>query len=252
MGANRILRTLLTCVTLAWVWVGVTQPASCASVESIVRGSLTENGRPAANIKVILVSSTGHQSDPAYTDKEGLYTFHGVNHTDRYVLRAWVSAEQPPIDFPIIFTGKGAEVWPIEIRGSSTQAQNAPVLSNEDVRKFVTDYWNAYEKGDLERLMASYAGSVDYYNNGNRDKSFILREKQTYLRYYTKQRSFRVTNMEVFDTLTPNRKSVRFDFDYSVAHNAGPKVKHSTEVWTLEKTGDRIEITNCKSDLAKA
>lgn len=250
MGTKHILRPLLTCVTFAWV--GVSQPASCASVESIVRGTLTENGRPAANIKVMLVNSTGHLSDPAYTDKEGLYTFHGVNHTDRYVLRAWVSAEQPPIDFPIIFTGKGAEVWPIEIRGSSPQAQNAPALSNGDVRKFVTDYWNAYEKGDLERLIASYASSVNYYNNGQRDKSFILKEKQAYLRYYAKQRSFRVTNMEVFDTLTPNRKSVRFDFDYSVAHKAEPKVKHSTEVWTLEKTGDRIEITNCKSDLAKA
>ncbi len=104
----------------------------------------------------------------------------------------------------------------------------------------------------MERLIASYASSVNYYNNGQRDKSFILKEKQAYLRYYAKQRSFRVTNMEVFDTLTPNRKSVRFDFDYSVAHKAEPKVKRSTEVWTLEKTGDRIEITNCKSDLAKA
>src|SRR5438477_4800852 len=112
MGTKHILRPLLTCVT--FVWVGVSQPASCASVESIVRGTLTENGRPAANIKVVLVNSTGHLSDPAYTDKEGLYTFHGVNHTDRYVLRAWVSAEQPPIDFPIIFTGKGAEVWPLK------------------------------------------------------------------------------------------------------------------------------------------
>src|ERR1043166_9208399 len=174
MGANYIIRTLLTCVT--FVWVGVSEPAFCASVESIVRGELTENGRPAANIKVILVSSTGHQSDPAYTDKEGLYTFHGVNHTDRYVLRAWASAEQPPIDFPIIFTGKGAEVWPIEILGSSPQAQNAPALSNEDARKFVTDYWKTYEKGDLDRLIASYASSVDYYNNGQRDKSFILKE----------------------------------------------------------------------------
>ncbi len=97
MGTKHILRPLLTCVTFAWV--GVSQPASCASVESIVRGTLTENGRPAANIKVVLVNSTGHLSDPAYTDKEGLYTFHGVNHTDRYVLRAWVSAEQPPIDY---------------------------------------------------------------------------------------------------------------------------------------------------------
>src|SRR5438477_9177650 len=174
MGTKHILRPLLTCVT--FVWVGVSQPASCASVESIVRGTLTENGRPAANIKVVLVNSTGHLSDPAYTDKEGLYTFHGVNHTDRYVLRAWVSAEQPPIDFPIIFTGKGAEVWPIEIRGSSPQAQNAPALSNGDVRKFVTDYWNAYEKGDLERLIASYASSVNYYNNGQRDK-FHLKGK---------------------------------------------------------------------------
>jgi hypothetical protein len=249
MGANHKVRTLLTCLTLAWV--GVSQAASGASVESIVRGSLTENGRPAANIKVILVSATGRQSDPAYTDKEGLYTFHGVNHTDRYVLRAWIAAEQPT-DFPIIFTGKAAEVWPIEIRSSSPQAQNAPALSNEEVQKFVTDYWKAYEKGNLERVIASYASSVDYYNNGKRDKSFILKEKQRYLRYYTKQRSFHVTNMEVFDTLTPNRKSVRFDFDYSVAHKAEPNVKHSTEVWTLEKIGGRIEITNCKSDLANA
>ena len=250
MGANDMPRTLLICVAFALTSLG--EPALCASVESIVHGMLTENGRPAANIKVILVSSTGHESHPVYTDKEGLYTFHGANHTDRYVLRAWVSAEQPPIDFPIVFTGKAADVWPIEIRGSSPQAENAPALSKEDVQKFVTDYWKAYEKGDLERLIASYASSVDYYNNGQRDKSFILKEKQTYLRYFAKQRSFRVTNMEVFDTLTPNRKSVRFDFDYSVAHKAEAKVKHSTEVWTLEKTGDRIEITNCKSDLAKA
>jgi hypothetical protein len=242
-----------------------------AAAEDIVRGILTENGDPAANIKVSLVNSAGRQLDPVYTDKEGLYTFHGVNHSDRYVLRAWVSAEQPPIDFPIIFTGKAVDVWPIEIRGSSAEAalkniapsspasrltladaQNTvTALSSEEVQNFVSDYWKTYEKGDLEKLVARYANTVDYYDNGNRGKSFIAREKARYLRYFTK-RTFRVTHMDVFDTLTPNRKSVRFDFDYSVSHKGLPKVKHSTEVWTLEKIGDQIKITNCKSDIAKA
>lgn len=217
------------------------------SAESI-RGMLTENGAPASNVKVAALDSKKQQLPPTYTNKDGLFFLRGIERNQAYALRVWIDPERA-VDFPIVVSVKpSSDLPPVEI-GAATECQREREISREEVGEFLRRYYRLYQDGDVEQLALMYGDFVDYYENGSKDRSFIAKDKRNFVTYLRK-RQFELKDFDVYGTMAPCEKGVRFTFSFLLGPLKPPMVKpkKSTEVWTLRRIKGRIQIVLCRSD----
>ena len=213
-----------------------------------IRGMLVDNGAPASNVKIAAIDSQKKQRPATYTNKEGLFYLRGIARSDVYALRVWVDDEKS-IELPVVASVKpSTDLPPIDIT-ASVESKGEQVINATDIDKFLRNYYQLYEKGDVDSLAQMYGDFVDYYEKGTKDRSFVVADKRDFVKYITK-RKFTVKSFNVFDTLVPSEKGVRFTFSFLVGplQQRMTKPSNSTEVWTLRRTKGKIQIIRCRSD----
>ena len=219
-------------------------PLSAASI----RGMLTDNGVPAPNVKVAAIDSQKKQLPPTYTNREGLYFLRGIERSQTHALRVWIE-EDRSVDIPIVASVKPAnDLPPIDI-SATVASGNEQEIKPQEIDSFLKTYYQLYQKGDIDTLATMYADVVDYYEQGTRSRELVMVDKKQYVKYITKRR-YTLKKFDVFDTLIPSEKGVRFTFTFLVGPLKRPMTKpsSSTEVWTLRRIKGRIQIVRCRSD----
>ena len=209
---------------------------------------LTDQGVPAANVKLATVDSNNRQSSPTYTDRYGFYFIRGIDRQQSYALRVWVKPDQF-VDFPIVASVKpSSQLPPLEIRNAA-ESKRERALTRDDIGEFLRRYYAVYQAGDAKKLASMYGEFVDFYENGSVNRAFVEKDKSNFIEYF-KKREFKLKDFEVFDTLVESEKSVRFNFSFRVEPTRPPmKEPHeSKEVWTLRRIRGNIQIVRCRSD----
>ena len=114
-----------------------------------------------------------------------------------------------------------------------------------DYRRFVLQHLQKCSNGDVSGIVADYADSVDYYENGRVTPSFIAQDRRKYVSSWPMV-SIQLTSPINYDASTA--PSVRVSFSYTFEARNGRKVSRGTadNVWFVLQTPTGLKITSEK------
>jgi hypothetical protein len=91
------------------------------------------------------------------------------------------------------------------------------IIDEEEVRKFVTDHYNATERRNVENMLSQYDDLVDYLDYGQRDRAFIRNDIIAYFkRWPIVSFSFTPSEIGVARSVLPNRATAYFEIRFLV------------------------------------
>lgn len=262
MGFRRFVGLTASCAFLA-----AALPATGGSeYGGVVRGKIVRAGEPVANIAVTLQDESGQQYAPVFTDRSGMFVVTGVKAGKHKIL---LGRGEDASATEVMAGPDLTNVSPIELNDTAvapkasfalTQTPLSPnAITTEEARAFIRDHMAATAKGNLDGVMETYAPQVDYYDNGMRDREFILKDQQKYLSRYS-QRTYEVGAIDVIRSdvagQRPNPEvasvKVSFSFRYKLAAPGKPeKSGTASELWVLQKVNGRLQILACKENVMK-
>jgi hypothetical protein len=123
----------------------------------------------------------------------------------------------------------------------------ANVINDEEVRNFVTSYYRADERGDVEYVLSQYDDSFQWGPQRG-DKAIHRRWLESRLKAYPVL-SFTVGDIRVEHSAVPDRVTAYFDYRFlyrnptSGRSNSG----RTTQEWVISKTSGALKILNARS-----
>lgn len=111
-----------------------------------------------------------------------------------------------------------------------------------DYRAFVLQHLQKCINRDNPGIVADYANTVDYYENGMVGLSFIAKDRQKFSTSWPTF-SIQLTSAINYDASNAPRVTITFNYDFE-AHNGEKISRGSTEnIWTLLQTPSGLKIT---------
>jgi hypothetical protein len=121
------------------------------------------------------------------------------------------------------------------------------VIDDEEVRKFVTEYYLASQQGDVDYLLSQYDDLVDYRDYGRRDRAFIRNDTITYFKKWP-QKTLTPFDISIAHSALPNTVSAYFEIWYVLRDPASRKNTsgQASEVWKISKKSGALKIVSQK------
>jgi hypothetical protein len=217
-------------------------------------------GQPLANAQVTLEDESGKQYEPVSTDQAGTYALNGVK-PGNYKLLVWLPGIEPS-KIDVVAGPDITSIQDIEFKGKPITPFASPTvtpvptaaseITAEEARAFVRNFWTAREKGNLESLMAAFAPQVNYYEDNIRDRNFIRKDQNNYLKAFD-HRVFQLGAIDVIkgESDASDQVRVRFSFRYKVSGKKQSLSGKSTEMWVLRKSGGKLEVVDSKGQVIR-
>ena len=124
----------------------------------------------------------------------------------------------------------------------------SPPQPEYDYRGFVLQHLQKCTNGDVSGIVADYADSVDYYENGMVTPSFIAKDRRKYMSSWPTL-SIQMTSPVSYDT--SNAPHIRVNFSYTFEARNGRKVSRgqTDNTWFLLQTPTGLKITSEKQTI---
>ena len=119
----------------------------------------------------------------------------------------------------------------------------APSITQEEAEKFVKVFYQDLGQNDLEKVMAHFDQTVEYYSAGKKDRSLIAAEFGKFFVGYP-SRSFTVSEIQLKPSSASDRVTVNFDLRSFLrnperdANTSG----HAKVEWDLIKRDGALKI----------
>jgi TIR domain len=135
---------------------------------------------------------------------------------------------------------------PIPAQTPSTPPPSANMINDEEVRNFVTSYYGAQERRDVDYLVSQYDDLVDL-DHERRDKAFIRNDKIAYFKRWPVT-SFNLGDIGVAHSAFPNTVTVYFEISFFVRDPASGRSKRgrANEEWVISKKSGALKIVSQK------
>ena len=124
----------------------------------------------------------------------------------------------------------------------------SPPQPEYDYRGFVLQHLQKCTNGDVSGIVADYADSVDYYENGMVTPSFIAKDRRKYMSSWPTL-SIQMTSPVSYDT--SNAPHIRVNFSYTFEARNGRKVSRgqTDNTWFLLQTPTGLKIASEKQTI---
>jgi TIR domain len=122
-----------------------------------------------------------------------------------------------------------------------------PAVTDEEVRAFVIGYYRAFERKDMQAMLAHYDDMVDFHTDGRRDQNFLRNEFMTYFQRWPVA-SFNVGDIRVVHSSAQNTVTAYFGIRFDVRDTTARRKKQgrATEQWTITKSFGALKIISEK------
>ncbi|SEJ31999.1 Protein kinase domain-containing protein [Deinococcus reticulitermitis] len=129
---------------------------------------------------------------------------------------------------------------------SSPSQEAAPgaggAVSADEARELAERYLAANARSGLSAAMELYAAQVDYFGRGVLPKSVVYADKLAYVRRWP-QREYRLSSGVNTLAADEGRRTVRFDYDYTIANGGAERSGTAYVVLTLVREGSEVKVT---------
>ena len=150
-----------------------------------------------------------------------------------------------------------AAVTPVPIPVPPLTTPLPPPISNiiddEEVRKFVTDHYDATERRNVDDILSQYDDLVDYLDNGRRDRVFIRNDTIAYFkRWPLISFSFTPGDIAVAHSAVPNKVTAYFEIRFLVRDPASRRSNsgRARQEWVISKKSGALKIVSQKETVS--
>jgi len=136
---------------------------------------------------------------------------------------------------------------PALITPTSPPASN--IIDDEEVRRFVTDHYDATKRRNVEDIVSGYDNLVDYLDYGQRDKAFIRNDTVAYFRRWPiTWFSFTTGDIAVAHFALPNKVTAYFEIQFLVRDPASGRSNsgRARQEWVISKKSGALKIISQK------
>ena len=131
-----------------------------------------------------------------------------------------------------------------------TSPIGASIISDDEVRSFVTNHYRALERRDLDYLLSQYADLVDFRRSRWRDKAFI---RDTFVANFKRWpvHSYTVSNIRVVPSALQNTITAYFELKFLSRDPASGRSHsgHASDEWVISKTSGALKIVSERGSL---
>lgn len=123
-------------------------------------------------------------------------------------------------------------------------------ISQAEAENFVRSFYRDLEEDDLDKVMARFDETVEYYNYGAKDRAFVTNDLEQYSAYFP-SRSFSVGEVKLTPVPNSDRVSVKFDVRFFIRNPDRDMTRSgSSHVdWDLAKRDGALKITRFNGTL---
>jgi len=117
-------------------------------------------------------------------------------------------------------------------------------ITQTDAENFVRSFYHDLEQDDLDKIMAHFDQTVEYYSFGEKDRAYVTEELRQYCSSYP-SRSFSVDEVKLKPLPNSDRVSVKFDLQFFIRSPERDITRYGrTHVeWDLAKRDGALKIT---------
>ena len=143
---------------------------------------------------------------------------------------------------PRPITPAAATLVPTPVPSLTTSAPTANMINNEEVRNFVTSFFLAEERGDVEYMLSQY-GDAFRWGPERSDKA-SRRDQLNELFKQWPVRSYAVRDIRVEHSDIPDRVTVYFEYRFSYRDPASGRSDSGrpSQEWVISKTSGTLKI----------
>jgi hypothetical protein len=164
---------------------------------------------------------------------------------------AYVSLSSHPRSSPGPAVAQPSAAAPVTATFESTRVTNSPtpktsaafLVTQGEAESFIRSFYRDIEQNDVDKMLAYFDETVDYYAYGRKDKAFIADQLRQYFAALP-IRSFSVGEVRLQASSTASNMSVTFEVRYSL-RNPGQgttSTGRSHVDWDLVKRDDSLKI----------
>jgi hypothetical protein len=116
-------------------------------------------------------------------------------------------------------------------------------ITQAEAESFVSSYYRALEEGDLDKVMAHFDQTVEYYTSGPKERAFIANVFQQYFASFP-SRSFSIAEVKLKPSPKPDRVTVNFDLRSFLRNpdRDATMAGHAHVEWDLVKRDGAVKI----------
>jgi len=119
-----------------------------------------------------------------------------------------------------------------------------------EIERFVYEHLRKSVNGDISGMLADYADRVDYYDNGYVDRSFIMRDRQTYANGWPSLKIMPSGGIRFNDTSNLTRIMVSFDYRFDARNNKGiHSLGDAANTWVIDASYGGLKIVAEKQNV---
>jgi TIR domain-containing protein len=128
----------------------------------------------------------------------------------------------------------------------TTPPPSANMINDEEVRDFVTSFFRAEERGDVEYMLSQY-GDAFRWGPERSDKASRRNQLNEFFRQWP-VRSFAVGDIRVVHSDTPDRVTAYFEYRFSYRDPASGRSDSGrpSQEWVISKTSGALKIVSRK------
>ncbi len=123
------------------------------------------------------------------------------------------------------------------------------IIDDEEVRKFVTDHYDATERRNVDDILSQYDDLVDYLDYGRRNRAFIRNDTIAYFkRWPITTFSFTPGDIGVAHSALPNTVTAYFEIRFLVRDPASRRSNsgRARQEWVISKKSGALKIVSQK------
>ena len=123
------------------------------------------------------------------------------------------------------------------------------IIDDEEVRKFVTDHYDATERRNVDDILSQYDDLVDYLDYGRRNRAFIRNDTIAYFkRWPITTFSFTPGDIGVAHSALPNKVTAYFEIRFLVRDPASRRSNsgRASQEWVISKKSGALKIVSQK------
>jgi hypothetical protein len=138
---------------------------------------------------------------------------------------------------------------PVPALTTPTPSPTSNIIDDEEVRKFVTDHYDATERRNVDDILSQYDDLVDYLDNGRRDRVFIRNDTIAYFkRWPLISFSFTPGDIAVAHSAVPSKVTAYFEIRFLVRDPASRRSNsgRARQEWVISKRSGALKIVSQK------
>jgi len=133
---------------------------------------------------------------------------------------------------------------------SASGAPASASITQAEAENFVRSFYRDLEEDDLDKVMAHFDETVEYYNYGAKERAFVANDLGQYCAYFP-SRSFSAGEVKLAPVPNSDRVSVKFDLRFFIRNPDRDMTRSgSSHVdWDLARRDGVLKITRFNGTL---